>query len=142
MRILGVDPGEKRIGLAVSDPLGLTASGLKIISGQNHQAAAKEIAALCHELGVEKIVVGNPLNMDGTKGPASVQAEAFASRLKKITGLPVYLFDERLTSSRAEKMLIGGGLTRKKRRLVKDKIAAALILESFMATHQNSLNQE
>ena len=141
MRILGVDPGEKRIGLALSDPLGLTAGGLKVIHYSDFKQALAEIAALCRELEVGQIVVGYPLNMNGSLGPAAAEAKTLARRLKEVTGLAVYLFDERLTSARAAKTLIAGGLTRKKRRLVQDKLAAVFILEAFMKADKNKINE-
>ena len=141
MRILGVDPGEKRIGLALGDPLGLTASGLKVISFSNLKQALAEIAALCLKYQVEQIVVGHPLNMDGSCGPAAQRALSLARRLKAATGLKVYLFDERLTTARATKTLIEGGVSRKKRRQVQDKLAAAYILEAFMQAEKNKINE-
>ncbi len=140
MRILGIDPGEKRIGLAVSDPLGITASGLETIHYAELGIALERITAVCEEYEISKIVVGNPINMNGSRGPASEKAEAFAALLREKTGLPVYLHDERLTSGRAEKLLIEGGLRREKRRRIKDKIAAALILESYMVSDTNNEN--
>ncbi len=140
MRILGVDPGEKRIGLAVSDPLGITARGLETVHFEDLELALKRIASICSEYEISRIVVGNPINMNGSCGPAAEKAEKLAILLKEKTGLPVYLHDERLTSGRAEKLLIEGGLRREKRRRVKDKLAAALILESFMASEKNNEN--
>jgi putative Holliday junction resolvase len=140
LRILGVDPGEKRIGLAVSDPLGITARGLETVHFEDLELALKRIASICSEYEISRIVVGNPINMNGSCGPAAEKAEKLAILLKEKTGLPVYLHDERLTSGRAEKLLIEGGLRREKRRRVKDKLAAALILESFMASEKNNEN--
>jgi putative holliday junction resolvase len=133
MRILGLDPGEKRIGVAITDPLCITAQGLAVITYEQPEEALAQVAAICREYAVEKIVVGNPLNMNGTSGPASVHAVQFADSLKALLGLPVIMIDERLTSVSAERTLISGGANRKKRRKVQDKLAAALILEQYLA---------
>lgn len=133
MRILGLDPGEKRIGVAITDPLCITAQGLAVITYEQPEEALEKVAAICLEYAVEKIVVGNPLNMNGTIGPAAEHALHFADSLKTLLGLPVIMIDERLTSVSAERTLISGGANRKKRRKVQDKLAAALILEQYLA---------
>lgn len=133
MRFLGIDPGEKRIGLAVSDPLGITAQGLEVINYNNLDEAIERIEHICREYEISTIVVGNPLNMSGLKGVASEKAEEFAALLRQKISAEVVMIDERLTSSSAEKLLIAGGASRKKRRQVKDKIAAVLILETYLA---------
>ena len=133
MRILGLDPGEKRIGVAISDPLGITAQGLEVISYTEPDQALKRLSEICLDYSVEKIIIGNPLNMNGSRGSASELAEMFAESVSSKTGLPVEMLDERLTSSSAEKTLIAGGASRKKRRKVKDKLAAVLILEQYLA---------
>lgn len=133
MRLLGLDPGEKRIGVAISDPLAVTAQGLETIVYDHPAAALKRIKAICTTYAVDEIVVGNPLKMDGEKGSASMQAEDFAAALRTETGLPVVMVDERLTSLGVEKMLIEGGMRRSQRRKVKDKLAAVLILETYLA---------
>ncbi len=133
VRILGLDPGEKRIGVAVTDPLGITAQGIDVITCRNLETALEEIATICRNYKVSKIVVGNPLNMNGTRGPASEKAALFAEKLKEKLNLPVELFDERLTSVSAEKTLISGRVRRENRRRVKDKLAAVMILENYLA---------
>ncbi len=132
MRIMGLDYGEKRIGVAVSDPLGLIAQGISVISYSSLDQALQEIEALCNEYAIEKIVVGNPYNMDGSRGRASEKAEGFALRLKEALSIEVDLIDERLSSISAEKVLLSGDLSRGKRRKVKDKLAAVLILEQYL----------
>lgn len=133
MRIMGLDYGEKRIGVAVSDPLGITAQGITVINYTCPEEAIKEIETLCREYEVEKIVVGNPYNMDGSRGNASDKAELFAEELRKRLLLQVSLVDERLSSVSAERVLLEGDISRKKRRKVKDKLAAVLILELYLA---------
>ncbi len=135
MRVLGVDPGEKRIGLAVTDALGITAQGISTIYYDHIDQAFIEIKKVCHNYEVEKLVVGNPVNMDGSRGEASKRAEMLADSLRNYLGLPVLMVDERLTSKIAENILIDGGLSREKRRYKKDKMAAALILETYLALH-------
>ncbi len=141
MRILGLDPGEKRIGVAISDPLGITAQGLTVISYTDPDQALSRLAEICLDYSVERIIVGNPLNMNGSKGSASELAEEFAESLNSKTGLPVEMLDERLTSGSAEKTLIAGGVSRKKRRKVKDKLAAVLILEQYLALTESRKNR-
>jgi len=134
LRILGLDPGEKRIGVAITDPLGITAQGIDVIPYSEPETAFEEIEKICRQYGVEKIVVGNPLNMNGTKGPASEHAIWFAEKLSSMVGLPVEMIDERLTTVSAEKTLISVGMRRKKRREIKDKLAAVIILEKYLAS--------
>lgn len=133
MRILGLDLGEKRIGVAISDPLGLTAQGLMVLAYQNRNEALQKLAALCLEHGVTRIVVGLPLNMDGSRGPAVSAVEKFSAALKSKTGLPVTYIDERLTTRAAEKTLIGGNVRRRARKEVKDMLAAVLILDTYLS---------
>jgi putative holliday junction resolvase len=133
LRLLSIDPGEKRIGVAISDPLALTAQGLETITFTEQEQALERIAALCAEYEVEKLIVGNPLKLDGSRGKAVELAEELAHRLEQRTGLSVIMVDERLTSGSVEKILISGGTSRKKRRAVRDKLAAALILETYLA---------
>lgn len=133
MRIMGLDYGEKRIGVAVSDPLGLIAQGISVISYSSLDQALQEIEALCNEYAIGKIVVGNPYKMDGSRGRESGKAEDFAQRLKEALSIEVDLIDERLSSISAEKVLISGDISRGKRRKVKDKLAAVLILEQYLA---------
>lgn len=133
MRLLSIDPGEKRIGVAISDPLALTAQSLETITFTEQEQALERIAALCEEYEVEKLIVGNPLKLDGSRGKAVELAEELAHRLEQRTGLSVIMVDERLTSGSVEKILISGGTSRKKRRAVRDKLAAALILETYLA---------
>lgn len=133
MRIMGLDLGDKKIGVALSDPLGLTAQGLEVIvrrgSTDNVLKRMKEIAG---EYGVEKVVVGLPRNMDGSAGPRAEKARAFGRMLAKELELPVDMWDERLTTAAAERLLIGADLSRARRKQVIDKMAAALILQSYL----------
>jgi putative holliday junction resolvase len=137
-RVLGIDPGEKRIGVAITDPLGITAQALDVICFTNIDEALSRIEEICRQYDVEKIVVGNPLNMNGSRGHAAIRASRFADKLQKKLGLPLVMVDERLTSVSADKALLEGDMSRKKRRNKRDKLAAAMILETYISVHKNS----
>lgn len=133
MRVLGLDLGDKRIGVALSDPLGWTAQGLAVIaSAGGTKSDLRRIKELAAKHEVEKVVVGLPLNMDGTAGPRAEKARVFADRLAGALGLPVELWDERLTTAQAERLLINADVKRAGRRQVIDKIAAVLILQNYL----------
>ena len=134
MRILGLDLGQKRIGVAVSDPLGITAQGLTVIKYEKQAAALERLAAICREYDVTRIVAGLPLHLSGERGAAVKAVEALAAAVEKRTGLPVELVDERLTSKAAERTLIAGNVRRKARKEVRDMLAAVLILESYLGS--------
>lgn len=133
-RILGLDIGGKRIGVALSDPLGITAQGLTVIEYDTREAALDRLVELCQEHDVARIVAGLPLHLDGGRGEAAAAAEDFAAAIGKRTGLPVELVDERLTTKAVERTLIAADVKRKARRGVRDMLAAVLILESFLGT--------
>lgn len=128
-RVLGVDLGTVRVGLAVSDPDGVLAQPFDVIEREH---AELEIARRTSELEVEEIVVGIPLKMDGTHGPAADEAESFALALELQTGLPVARWDERLSTKEAERAMRAGGKKAKQQRGTVDKVAAALVLQSFL----------
>ena len=133
MRILGLDFGEKRIGVAVSDPLGITAQGLEVISGMDLSSAVERIKEICNQYEVERIVVGLPLRLDGSRGPAVEGAERFRDLLHGSTGLPVIMVDERFSSKAAERVLLSADLRRNKRKGIRDKLAAVLILDTYLS---------
>ena len=132
MRILGIDLGEKRIGISISDELGITAQGLPTIISKNDEKNIQEIKNIINEYNVKKIVLGLPKNMNGTLGLQAKKAISFAERIKKCCMLPVELEDERLTTTKAEKLLIEGNRSRKKRKKVIDKMSAVIILQTFL----------
>ena len=132
MRILCLDMGDVRIGVAVSDPLGISTNGIEIRISKGAEADARYFTAMAASLGVEKIVVGLPLNMDGTEGDRAQKARDFGSLLAEVSGLPVDYEDERLTTVEAEEMLIEAGLSREERKKVIDKVAAEIILRSYL----------
>ncbi|MEW6356235.1 MAG: Holliday junction resolvase RuvX [Planctomycetota bacterium] len=129
MRTLGIDHGEKRIGLAVSDPLGLIAHGLPTLKRSGAEADLAAIGEIIAKQNVTEIVVGLPKNMDDTLGPEAKRAMDFARALRDRFGLPVHLVDERLTSAQAERSLIEADVPRKERKGKTDRIAAQLILQ-------------
>lgn len=134
MRILGLDVGSKTIGVAVSDELGWTAQGLKTIQIQEDEqkSGISELEEIIREYGIEKIIVGLPKNMNGTIGPRGEISLQFAKLLKNRFSLPVELWDERLTTMAAERILLTADVSRKKRKKVIDKMAASLILQSYL----------
>jgi len=131
-KILAVDWGWARIGLAASDDLGLTAQGLGAFPRVSETQVLDAIATYVHALGVEAIVVGLPRKLDGRDGPSADAARALAQALTDRFHLPVHLWDERLTTLAAERMLVGAGVRRRARRDVVDQVAATLILQGFL----------
>lgn len=133
MRIMGLDLGDKRIGVALSDPLGWTAQGLEVFESKGAgEAAIRKIKELVRKHEVDKVIVGHPRNMDGSHGPRAEKARTFAGRLAKALNLTVELWDERLTTVAAEKLLIEADMSRSRRRQVIDKMAAVLILQNYL----------
>lgn len=134
MKILSLDVGMKRIGVAVSDELGWTAQGLETIhiKGEDPKESFARIRSLVKEHHVTEIVVGLPKNMDGTIGPRGEQCQQFASALQKELHLPVNMYDERLTTQAAERTLLEADMSRKKRKKVVDKMAAVMILQGYL----------
>jgi putative Holliday junction resolvase len=132
-RLLAIDPGSKRIGVAVSDPGRILAQPLTTLVRRSDRRDAEAIQALATQHEVVAIVVGLPINMDGSRGSACAAAEALLERLRAACGMPVVGWDERLTSAQAERLLVSAGVRREERRQgATDRIAAALILESFL----------
>ncbi|MFQ6033989.1 MAG: Holliday junction resolvase RuvX [Candidatus Bipolaricaulia bacterium] len=131
-RILALDLGERRIGLALSDPEGILASGRGVYRRRNLEEDLGYLERLIGEEGVEEIVLGLPRNMDGSLGEQAERALKFKRLLEERLGLPVRLFDERLTSAEAERVLIEADLSRRRRREVRDELAAVLILQGYL----------
>lgn len=132
MRIMGLDYGDRKIGVAVSDMFGWTAQGLEVVERRRDGAEMQRIADLVREQEVEEIVVGLPKNMNGSIGPRGKICIAFADQLRDMLNLPVHLWDERLTTVSAERTLLEADVSRKKRRQVVDKMAASLILQNYL----------
>ena len=132
MRILAVDWGERRIGLAVSDPSGTIASPLETLVVRGEADAIERVAAVAVAEEAESIVVGLPLLLSGERGEAALAAEAFAARLAERTALPVETYDERLTSALGERLLRESGTRRKRDKGQLDQSAAVMLLDSFL----------
>lgn len=132
MRVMALDVGDKRIGIAISDPLKITAQSLETL---NRKKLAKDILYLCElfeKWEVEALVVGLPKNMNGTLGPQAQKVQDFVGDLLKVKDIKVIYIDERLSTVTAEKTLIAGDVSRKKRKTVVDKLAATVILQSYL----------
>jgi len=130
-RILGVDPGERRMGLAVSDPLGITAQGLDTFDRRKDGDFMARLRDLVAEYEVERIVVGNPVSLSGREGEASARARLLADEIARGLGLPVELWDERLSSVEAQRTLAGARAGKK----AVDRVAAVLILQGYLDAH-------
>ncbi|MFH1753358.1 MAG: Holliday junction resolvase RuvX [Candidatus Omnitrophota bacterium] len=138
MRTLALDVGSKRIGLAISDALGITAQGLETIERGDEHA----LENIIKERDVSEIVIGLPLNMDGTKGERAQDAILFAESLKNKFSMPVKMWDERLSTLHAEREMIRGDLSRKKRKRLNDMLAAQLILQNYMDAKKSRMAED
>ena len=132
MRIMAIDYGDAHTGIAISDPTGFLAGFTTVINAYRPEAVAEQISALAKEHGVEELVLGHPINMDGTRGPRSEKAQAMKTLLEETTSLPVVLWDERRTTIDAHQILMNSGKNAKKRKKVVDAVAATLILEGYL----------
>ena len=131
-RILALDVGSRRIGVAVSDALGITAQGLQTIQRRNKRADLAQLEQLVREYAIAEIVVGYPLRMSGSTGVQSEKMEVFAAELGKKFEIPIHLWDERLTSAEANRLLRETEMSIKRRAEVVDRMAAVLILQNFL----------
>ncbi len=139
MIALGLDPGDRRIGVAVSDPRGVIARPLTTVEHESLASDADRVVALAERVQAGKIVVGLPLNLDGSAGPAARKARRFANAIRRKTGAEVVLWDERLTTVAAEEMLADGARSRPAAgRDVIDKAAAAVMLQDYLDSHPES----
>lgn len=135
MRIMGLDFGSKTVGVAISDPLGITAQGLEIVRRQSENKLRKSLArieSLIEEYQVEKIVLGYPKNMNNTLGERVEKTEEFARMLERRTGLEIVMWDERLTTVEAHRTMMEAGVRREDRDKYVDKIAATIILQGYL----------
>ena len=135
MRILGLDYGSKTVGVAVCDPLGITAQMVETIVREREDKLRRTLAriqALVEEYKIERIVLGYPKNMNNTLGERAARTEEFKAALERRTGIPVILWDERLSTAAAERVLIERGVRREHRKETVDQIAAALILQGYL----------
>lgn len=132
MRVMAVDYGDTRTGVAISDPTGLLAGFTTVIQSHNSDFVAREIAKLVQTHAVEELIMGFPRNMDGSEGPRAALYRAFAAQLEAVTGLPVTLWDERRTTIEAHAILHDSGKKMKQHKKNVDAVAAALILEGYL----------
>jgi putative Holliday junction resolvase len=131
-RIIGLDVGDKTLGVAVSDELGLTAQGVTVHRRSSLAADMAVLCAMCTRYEAMAIVVGLPKNMDGSLGSQAQKTLAFSEQVRQACGVPVIAWDERLTTQAAERVLLEANATRRHRKQVRDRIAAQLILQSYL----------
>ena len=144
MRIMGLDFGSKTVGVAVCDPLGITAQTVETITRKDENKLRQTLArieALIGQYEIERIVLGYPKNMNNTLGERAVKTEEFKASLERRTGLPVVLWDERLTTVAASRGLIESGVRREHRKESVDQIAAAMILQGYLDSLSNGLGE-
>lgn len=132
MRILALDSGEKKIGMAISDALGITAQPLETLIRKNKKSDFQRIKEIVRGMNISKIIVGLPLNMNGTSGPRAKETYSFVEGLKEELEVAIQLWDERLSTLEANRILLQADLSRGKRKKLDDKIAAQLILQSYL----------
>lgn len=132
MKIMGLDIGTKKIGVALSDQTGQIASASEVILRKSDSVAIRRIKQIADEYNVKKIVVGLPVNMDGSDGKSAKMSEKFAGKIKKETEIDICFWDERLSTKEAENIMISADVSRKKRKGVIDKLAAQIILQGYL----------
>ena len=132
MRVMGLDIGTKRIGVAISDESATIAQAREVVLRKNTRDAIKRITEIANENNVEKIIIGLPVNMDGTLGERAIDSKEFALSIGKYSRLEVELWDERLSTKEAEDIMIEADISRKKRKQSIDKLAAQIILQSYL----------
>jgi len=131
-RILGLDLGTVRIGVAISDPLGFTAQGLETLPAVPKQKLLDSLKVLCLEKEVGEVVVGLPVNMNGTMGPKAAEVLEWVKKLEAALEIPVKTWDERLTSRQADRLMVAEGLSRARQKQESDRLAATLILQTYL----------
>ena len=134
MRYLAIDPGQKRSGLALGDDVTGIVTPMKGVTAESEQRWLQQVAKVIQEHQPAALVVGLPLNMDGSEGPAATRSRALATKLNETTGLDVYLFDERLSSFAADHEMANTDLSRRQKQSRQDALAAAVILRDFLAS--------
>jgi len=141
MIIVGLDFGDARTGVAVCDKYEMMASDAGCVAADSYKKALAAVGDRVRELGAELIVVGNPINMDGTAGWRSEKCKAFARELSELTGIPTEMYDERLTTVSAHKILSENNVRGKKRKATVDALSARLILEDYLTMRKNKMGQ-
>jgi putative holliday junction resolvase len=138
MRILSIDHGTKRMGIAISDELGVIAQPLEFIPAEPFGNFLERLKEIIRDKQVEQMVVGMPRNMDGSYGPAALKVREFVTVLKESIAMPITLWDERLTSAQANRFLVQANVRREKRKEKVDQTAAAILLQSYLDSHISS----
>ena len=138
MRILAIDYGQKRIGLAVSDPLGLTAQGIETIPNLSKKQVMSALLKICEDNKVSEVVVGLPVNMNGSHGPKATEIMNLMPVMEKELNLPIKTWEERLTSRAAGRLMIEQGLSRERQKATSDRLAATLIWQMFLESRRSS----
>lgn len=141
MSLLALDVGSKRIGVAVADPTGTFALPLTVIDRTNLKADLQRISELAAQYNAKEMVVGDPVTLSGARGPAAENIDRFVEQLARVFGGRIHRVDERMTTAQATKSLIAADVSRSKRKTVVDKMAAALILETFLARRRSAAPQ-
>lgn len=131
-RTLGIDYGERRVGLAVSDPDGILATVLRVENVRSEAEGVEAVRTACVETGAERIVIGLPLTLRGTHGPMAVKVQAFARAVETATGIPVKLWDERFSTAQVERTMRNAELGAVQRKGLRDKLAAQVTLQCFL----------
>ena len=138
MRIMAIDYGDAHTGIAISDPTGLLAGFTTVINSRRQEVVVEQVTLLAKEHGAEELVLGHPVNMDGTLGPRSEKAKAMKALLEEATALPVVLWDERRTTVEAHGILHASGKRMKQHKKTVDAVAATLILEGYLTFRRRS----
>ena len=141
-RVIALDVGDVRIGVAISDPTGTIAQPLEVYRRVGYGPDGKYVKALCDKYGTDHVLLGLPLNMDGSLGPQAQKAQAFGEVLRERHGLSISYQDERMTTVTAEHVLISGSVRREDRKLYVDKLAAAVILEQWLASQSRQKEED
>lgn len=137
MRILGIDFGEKRIGLAISDPLGFTAQGLETLLNQGKGHVLEALSKICKDHEVGEVVIGLPINMNGSLGPKAKEVMELVPELESKLGLKVKTWDERLSSQQVNRLMIEADISRQKQKKSADRLAATVILQSYLESKRH-----
>ncbi len=139
MRVLAIDYGQKRVGLAISDRLGITAQPFKTIINESREKLIEDLADIIEDNDITEVVIGLPLHMNGSEGERAEKSRILADELENALSISVFLQDERLSSAEVEKVMLAGDLSRSKRRAKRDKLAASIILRTYLANRKGGI---
>lgn len=137
-RVMALDVGERRIGVAVSDPLGLTAQPLPTYTRRNPRADAQHVQTVIQEQGVGRVVVGLPISLRGEMGAQAQRVQTFVEQLQQVVTVPIVTADERFTSQAADRLMTAHDVSRRRRAAASDQVAAQLILMHYLETHRSA----